>query len=182
LYNVTSAFRKFKVGDLSDIELFADALEEQIRKVYKEPRLKFGLISAVPLNGAKKRAGEEDRVAKLSEALAERLGVPFAPLFMLRGEISRRLYKNLGYDPAKFEKDYLQRLTIRRSALNSLVENEKSLLLVDDVYTDGLTTQTIRDAIHTLDGCSSLPVTISTLGLMTKKNNMTSRMIGRFTK
>jgi predicted amidophosphoribosyltransferase len=52
-----------------------------------------------------------------------------------------------------------------------------SILLIDDVYTDGLTTATIVDALKQKFPDGTVDVTIATLRIMAKQNNMNRDLI-----
>jgi adenine/guanine phosphoribosyltransferase-like PRPP-binding protein len=180
LTQISDAFGKFKSGDMSNVEMFADAMEDQVSSQLKEASDHIGLITSVPLNAAKRKAGEEDRVAKLAQALASRLDVEYAPIFMLKGDISRRRYKNIGYDNQRFVRDYRNALHIRKDMLKKMASSGQSLLLVDDVFTDGVTTQTIIDLCKEAQGCETLVIRVTTLGMMTKKRNLSNGTLRRF--
>jgi len=179
--DITLAFNAFKKGDMSLISVFADALETQLRRNRGNNRSKLSFITAVPLCQHKAKAGETDRVANLAKALALRLGVPYEPLFYLKGRVSRRLYKSLGYSTEKFINDYQQNLLIRRSGMiRELAVSNREMLLVDDVYTDGITTSTIINVCRRILGCENIKVRVVTLGLMIKKGNIGALLMRRF--
>jgi predicted amidophosphoribosyltransferase len=180
LDNISDAFGKFKGGDMTQIQQFADALEDQVRSAYEKPRERFALITGVPLSNAKLKAGEVDRVAELCIELSDRLGLRYEPLFSLRGEISRRSFKNLGYTTEEFIRDYKKNLMVKEGVLRRAAGSGKGLLLVDDVFTDGITTSTIQDICRNKIAGSKLEMKVATLALMTKKQNLAPRLMERF--
>jgi hypothetical protein len=180
LLYITDAFSGFKKGDMSNILYFADALATQIEKYWHKNKSRYPLITSVPLCQQKLRHGEVDRVAELAKAIADRIGTSYESLFILKGRVSRRLYKVIGYGTDKFVADYKQNLTIiKRSMIRDLALSDKELLLVDDVYTDGITTSTIIDSCRSMPGCEHLNIRVATLGLMLKKGNISNIRLRR---
>jgi len=53
------------------------------------------------------------------------------------------------------------------------------MILIDDVYTDGVTTSTIIDCCRDVPGCEDLNVKTITLGLMVKVSNISDKFKGR---
>lgn len=174
---ITGSFSKFKGGDPSNVESFAVALSDQIIAHYKPTGRYFSAICSVPLNEAKKKAGEYDRVRELAVRVAGRIGVPYKPLFELAGNVSRRLYKLTGLAESCFKEDYLANLRIKETRPFIEAINEgKMLLLVDDVFTDGVTTRTIVEGCRNAVNDNRLEFVVATLGIMTKKRNMAARV------
>lgn len=182
LNSLTRAFNLFKAGDLTHIEEFADAVEDQIRtKLKKEEVDNIGLITSVPLNNNKKKHKEIDRVKELAHRVADRLGIEYSPLFTLKGEISRRKFKNENISKRVFEQTYKNSLRITSlSRMKQLANENKMLLLMDDVLTDGLTTKIISDYCKSFKDCKNLNIIIVTLGIMVKKHNCTFQFIRRY--
>lgn len=173
LHYITGSFSKFKGGDLSNVEAFADSLGSHIARRYDPAPEYFHAICSVPLNDSKRQAGEKDRVRELALRVAERTGVPYRSLFRLTGDISRRLYKLNGRSDSEFRKDYLDNLIVTDiGPLAEAVNEGKMLLLVDDVFTDGLTTRTVIEGCRRAFNNDGLEFIVATLGVMTKKRNM----------
>ena len=173
---ITYAFNGFKKGDMSNVEFFANALDSQIQRHIDGITDSYGLVTGIPLCQDKLAAGEEDRIYNLSEAFAGRIGLPYERLFILDGRISRRLYKKKELSTEKFVADYKQNLTIRKKKiLRDLVKSGKGMILIDDVYTDGVTTSTAIECCHDIAGCEDLKVKVITLGLMVKVANISDK-------
>jgi hypothetical protein len=178
---VSNLFRRFKAGDLSRLSDLAKVLADQVSLRFSAVRRHVGLVLAVPLNAAKREAGEIDRAGALGEQLAQRLGLPYSPALELAGAVSRRLYKNSERSDADFRSDYRANLTIRRTRpLLDCLGQGRDLLLVDDVYTDGVTTETIAQALKDAFPENDLRVNVATLGLMAKLRNMAPDLANRW--
>lgn len=174
LYFISQMFYNFKKGYVNRLPDFAKSLAVQIRGKYNNSFSQIGAIIGVPLNERKKSAGEVDRVKKLGDALSFETGLPYLDSISLRGDISRRKYKLCSYSVLDFQKEYYDNLKIRNTnKINSLCES-KILLLLDDVFTDGVTTKTVKQKI--LDECSIEDGNIQcvTLGMMSKVRNMST--------
>ncbi len=90
----------------------------------------------------------------------------------MNGRVSRRLYKKRRVPDIQFQKRYRYNLTIcHTSDLVNCVEFCQDILLIDDVYTDGITTDTIVDSLRSEFG-ERVRVKIATLGIMAKARNM----------
>jgi len=178
---ISNMFRKFKAGDMSHIEHFAAALARQVRKAVRHPRRVFGAVVGVPLNTSKQARGEVDRVGELAHSVADELRVPYCHALRLDGRISRRLFKLAGRSIEEFRRGYLSRLHVRKQALlRRCAEKSLDILLVDDVYTDGVTTGVVREALHSAFLPYEVNVRVATLGLMTKQRNMDERLVKRW--
>ena len=183
LTGISYEFSKFKNGDLTNIELFADALEEQVRSEYNDPQKNFSAILSIPLCKAKHKAGEVDRVMALSQGLSDRLKIPILDCFKLAGNVSRRRYKNEGHSTEHFCEAYKRNLKIfKQSSLKQIAESKKSALLIDDVFTDGATTGTIISTCQEISGCDKLNIVIASLGVMAKKQNLSGALISKWSK
>ena len=181
LINITSAFNSFKKGDLTCVDFFADALAEQIHKFDGRSSTKYSFVTGVPLCQYKFKLGETDRVSALGKAVADRIKVPYESFFILKGRVSRRFYKICGLSTERFINDFRSNLVIRKqNTLKALATSKKGLLLIDDVYTDGVTTSTIVDFCTSISGCENLKFRIATLGLMVKKSNIDKNVEWRY--
>ena len=133
--------------------------------------MKFDYIINVPLSPDKKTDGELDRVDLVCEILSQVLNVSYAKnVLVLTQPISRRDYKRRGLN-YRFATDYFNFLHWRTSY--SL--DNKNILIVDDVITDGKTLKTI--AKKALNRYPHARLYAATCGLMAKMRNMTSRAI-----
>ena len=75
----------------------------------------------------------------------------------------------------EFKKDYNQFLQINTPDLNN-----KVVLLIDDVVTDGATLQVTANKIK--DKYPNCQICAATAGIMAKKRNMTARVIRKYKK
>lgn len=181
LLYVTDVFGKFKSGDTSRLDALAAALVGQIRTAFADPAGTFGAVLGVPLNSTKLKGGEVDRVACLAEAVAGELGIPAVQALRLDGDVSRRLYKLAGCSTGFFKQQYLANLKVNPcKALRECIDAGKAVLLIDDVYTDGVTTQTVIDGVQQAFSDGSPEVQVATLGIMAKMANMDDDLIERW--
>jgi len=172
---VTRVFSGFKAGDPSRLDELAQTLAQQVRSVLSGD---IGVVVGVPLNESKRRAGEADRVAELGQRLAAELGVRFSQAFRLDGDVSRRLYKNRGKTTSEFQADYRDALSvIRTTAVADCVRSGRTILLVDDVYTDGVTTALVARALNEVLPNEDLRIRISTLAINAKMGNMDEDLV-----
>jgi len=171
LQRITQIFHKFKTGDLSRLEVLALALAKRVIMQVKT-REKIGVLLSVPLNAQKQQNGEVDRVSALAKRVSTIVGVPYSRSLSLKGRVSRRLYKKHRLPNPQFQKRYRSNLRIRHTPyLVNCVESGQDILLIDDVYTDGVTTETIVDLLRREFG-ERVRVKIATLGMMAKARNM----------
>ncbi len=173
---VTRLFRAFKAGDMTHLETLAGAIVRQVRR--HAAAAKIGLVVPVPLNDAKRDAGESDRVQLLAKEVSTISRWPISCCLRVSGNISRVRYKKLGRTAREFEDAYNRALSITRLRdLKRVAESDEDVLLIDDVYTDGLTTrlvsQKLINAVPALDG----RVRIATLGIHAKKRNLNQELI-----
>lgn len=175
LHKITRIFHEFKAGDLSRLDGLALALARRgIIQASKANRI--GVVLSVPLNAQKRLRGEVDRVGELAKRVSTIVGVPYSRGLRLRGRVSRRLYKKRCASDFQFQKRYRHNLRIcRTSELINCVESDRDILLIDDVYTDGVTTATIADSLRSEFGCAAR-VRIATLGIMAKARNMNKKL------
>jgi hypothetical protein len=93
--------------------------------------------------------------------------------FRLDGDVSRRLYKNRELTAEQFRHDYLKALVIRRTnRLCTSIRAREGILLLDDVYTDGITRTTVAEGLTREFPDHQLRITVATLGIMAKHKNM----------
>lgn len=174
---ITAAFSKFKGGDMSRVKEFADALAGRSDEALRRDGVHAGVVVSVPLNGAKRNAREVNRVRELATCMATSLGVPYTPALELTGDISRRLYKLRGKTAAEFGADYLASLEVRvTEELLECVARSRAILLVDDVYTDGVTTSVVAQALRKALEPTAARIQVATLGLMAKVRNMARKL------
>lgn len=178
LSHISRIFNAFKSGDSSRLDYLSDRMVQQIRRTAPRAQSVFSFILSVPLNETKRASGEVDRVRRLTEAISNKIRIPYLDIFKLQGNISRRLYKHLGYSTECFRKNYKKQLEVDtpRQLINSFNSGQK-ILLIDDVYTDGVTTAVIIDTLKQKFPNHEVNVTIATLGMMTKQNNMNRDLI-----
>jgi len=171
LQRITQIFHKFKAGDLSRLEVLALALAKRVI-IQVKTRERIGVLLSVPLNAQKQQNGEVDRVSALAKRVSATFGVPYSRSLSLEGRVSRRLYKKSRLPDLQFQKRYRQNLRIRHTRyLVNCVESGREILLIDDVYTDGVTTETIVDSLRREFG-DRVRVKVVTLGIMAKARNM----------
>jgi predicted amidophosphoribosyltransferase len=175
---VTQVFGTFKSGDLGRISKLAAALARQIKRHWQGVQKEVGAVVGVPLCEYKKDAGETDRVKELGRRVAEYLDIPYSHSLELSGKISRRLYKSLGNTEEDFRRDYRNNLRVQHTpALRSALADGKDVLLIDDVFTDGVTTEVVADVFANRFSIDSDRIRVATLGLMAKQNNMDDDLI-----
>jgi len=178
LHFITRAFGRFKAGDALRLDELANALARQVRNAVPNPKQVFGVIVGVPLSESKRQAGEADRVAELGEQVAALLGVPYSDALRLDGAISRRLYKNKGKTTEEFKADYRAALKVMRTtALSECVRSGRTVLLLDDVYTDGVTTGIVAEALREAFPSMAVDIRIATLMINAKKRNMDEDLV-----
>jgi predicted amidophosphoribosyltransferase len=175
---ITRVFNRFKAGDVSRIDVLADGLAAQIRNVFPDVTYRFGVIVGVPLNEEKRSEGEVDRVAQLAQALSDRIDVPASSPLVQEAGISRRRYKLEGSYDWEFRRDYLASLRVRHTKqLMKCLRAGEDILILDDVYTDGLTMETIIQGLEREFPNRRLSLKVAALGVMAKHRNMDSDLI-----
>ena len=178
LPHISRIFNAFKSGDISRLDYLSDRMTQQIRRTVPRVRSIFSVVLGVPLNETKRASGEIDRVGKLAKALSDKIRIPYLDIFTLHGNISRRLYKRMGYSTEYFRRNYKRQLEIDTpKRLVDSISSDQRILLIDDVYTDGITTAAIIDALEQKFPKNEINVTIATLGVMAKQNNMNHDLI-----
>lgn len=138
--------------------------------------IRFDFILGVPLSPTKKQNKEIDRVAEICKILEKELNVPYLEnTLQLLNHISRKEWKWLGRQ-GSFVKDYYNALKID----TTLNLDDKSILLVDDIITDGATLKsTCKKIKDTFNNCK---IYIATGCITAKKNNMKYDVIQKFSR
>ena len=172
---ISDMFYSFKSGYEYYSRLFAFGILKAINIHPRFKRVEFNYILGIPLSPDKIKHGEFDRVAKLCKILSQEMNVRYLEDGLLLSEsISRRYYKLLGKEK-DFSKDYYNYLKLKTPTLNN-----KTILLIDDVITDGTTLKTTSRRIK--DSYPESQIYAATGGVMAKKNNMTVEVVQKFRK
>jgi predicted amidophosphoribosyltransferase len=171
LQRISHTFRKFKAGDLSHLEVLALSLAKRIMKLTRQPK-NVGVLLSVPLSEQKQRNGEVDRVRELAKRVSALLGIPYSRSLTLKGGVSRRLFKLRRLPDSRFRECYQRNLSIRHTRhLMNCIDSGRAVLVIDDVYTDGVTTETVMESLKCEFG-GRVRVSAATLGIMAKTKNM----------
>lgn len=167
-------FYAFKSGYELYANLFAEGIINAIENDSRFRTLKFNYIINIPLSPDKIENGELDRVDSICTKLSKMLGVSYLRnALILSSPISRRVYRWRSQN-VKFDNDYYEKLVWK---IDLSLDN-KIILIVDDVVTDGRTLKTFARKIH-----SRYPRAIlyaATGGIMAKKRNMTWQTIRQY--
>jgi len=172
---ISEMFYDFKSGYYYYSNLFGFGI---LKAIEYHPRFKvnFNYILGIPLSPDKKKNGEFDRVAKLCEIVSKELKVSYLNNGLeLTKPISRRSYKLNGLGNQDFSRDYYGYVDLNTPNLNN-----KTILIIDDVITDGITLKTTAKKI--LDKFPSVHIYAATAGIMAKKGNMTRYARQKFSK
>lgn len=172
---ISDMFYSFKSGYRYYSRLFAFGI---IKAIDSHPRLRkvsFDYILGIPLSPDKKKYGEFDRVAELCKIISREMNITYLKNGLsLSDPISRRRYKWLG-KARDFLRDYYEYLKINTPQLD-----DKKILLIDDVITDGATLNSTSRKIS--DAYPASQIYAATAGIMAKKNNMSLEVIQKFRK
>ena len=177
---LSSLFYKYKSGDMTYTSEFARKLGEAIEAYVRDNSIDFDLMLSVPLCEYKKQHREIDRVRLLCEELSEIIQVPYEQAFVLQGKISRVSYKRRGLSTHQFITDYRGSLSISRKCVRNIRNGNGNILLVDDVLTDGVTTDLVRNFLHESLHPMELSVHVATLAVMAKVGNISPQLQKRW--
>ena len=171
---ISKFFYAFKSGYSSYARLFAEGIMITFERDDRFSGIKFDYIINIPLSPEKRGAGEYDRVNNICEILSKSLKIKYVKnnLYLTKN-ISRRSYKRKGLNN-KFSEDYYEFLKWRTS------ENfdNRNVLVVDDVITDGNTLRTFAQKFFERFPRSNLYAV--TCGIMAKKYNMKKEIIKHY--
>ena len=171
---LSQMFYSFKAGYEKYSMLFGLGILQAISYHQGFDVTKFDYILGIPLSPDKKKM-EFDRVAELCKIISKGLHVDYRrSCLTLSSAISRKAYKRMDMEH-KFRKDYYSFLQISKLDLNN-----KVVLLIDDVVTDGATLQVAAKKIR--DMYPDCQIYAATAGTMAKKKNMTARVIRKYKK
>jgi predicted amidophosphoribosyltransferase len=171
---VSRIFYSFKSGYTLYGRLFARGIKKAIENDPLLQQVKFDCILGVPLSPRKRSRGETDRVGAVCSILATIIGVRYLPhALSLSGHISRREYR-YSHTTTAFMKNYGEKLELR---IPSSLDN-KNVLVIDDVITDGKTLQTIGKKIKAQYPNSHLFA--ATCGIFLKKPNASDFAVKKF--
>lgn len=127
----------------------------------KAGHLDADLIVPVPLSPDKAEKGELHRTLALAQALRPMVKAPVAQCLELTSAVSkRRLRGAYGYTASQFEAAYAAALTV-----NEMPEGTRTVILVDDVCTEGSTLRVTARALRAAN--PSLEIVAATAGQMT---------------
>lgn len=174
---ISRIFYAFKSGYDLYARLFAEAIIIAIERNDCFKKVKFDFVTNVPLSPEKKAAGELDRVDLVCSILNLILGLPYLKdALVLSKPISRREYKFRGKSSSEFSGDYFRFLEWNMK--QSL--DDKRILVVDDVITDGKTLTTFAKKVH--EKYPKAQLYVATCGVMAKMRNMTPLSIRRYAR
>ena len=174
-HTISRIFYAFKSGYELYANLFAEAIVIALRRDPQLSKIKFDFIVNIPLSPDKQKAGELDRVDVVCKKLSVLLNRPYRKnMLILSKPISRRSYKSLGITSSEFLYDYFNFLKWNKK----ISLNNKKILVIDDVVTDGKTLEAFAKKIHSK--YSKAQIYAATCGIMAKKSNMTYSTIKRY--
>ena len=170
---ISRIFYDFKSGYQAYSRLFAFGIQKAIENDPRFNNIQFDFILGVPLSPEKKKNNELDRVSELCKVLSVETKIPYFPEGLsLTTHITRREYKRMG--KSTFEADYYASLKIDIEV--SL--REKTILIIDDVMTDGVTLSVISKKIK--DSQPDCHIYGATAGIMAKVDNMSINAYEKF--
>jgi hypothetical protein len=153
----TELFGRFKLGECKLAFPLALGMRDALR--VRDP-IEIEAVVPIPLSPDKAARGELNRTEELARELGLLTARPVLRLLRLTGPISKRA---LGASAAQFEAEYSRRLVVDES-----VRSLRSVLIVDDVCTNG---STLACAYRALTGTApAVSVGAATAGQMTVKS------------
>lgn len=139
IFRSTTMFRRFKTGEEALAFPLALAAHTALARA---KQLDFDAIVPVPLSPDKRAAGEFHRTLALAKELGRLLTIPVKPWLTLDKPISKkRLRTQRGLSAAAFESAYSGCLRVSSGVTGT------SILLVDDVCTEGSTLRVCAEAL-----------------------------------
>jgi predicted amidophosphoribosyltransferase len=137
--------------------------------------VRFDYVLGIPLSPEKKKNGELDRVSEICKILSKEMGVEYLEEGLsLTEHVTRREYKRLGKQT--FTHDYYKSLELK----TPIPLDNKTILIVDDVITDGVTLRVTAKKIK--DSFPNCRIYAATAGIMAKVNNMKQDVVDKFKK
>jgi hypothetical protein len=158
VWEVTSRFTDFKLGEMAYAYPFARSMFERLRL---RGLLSFDYVVPIPLSPAKAKKKERHRTRALADELGRLLVVPMREMLRLCESVSKRQMLSQGCTIAEFEDEYSNALRADVPA------NTTRILLVDDVLTRGSTVAQAIDAIRAQR--PKVKVVVATAGQMIVK-------------
>ena len=170
---ISRIFYDFKSGYKSYARLFAFGILKALENDSRFTNVRFDHILGVPLSPEKKKNNELDRVAELCQILSDKTKISYLPeVLSLTTHITRREYKRMG--KSTFAVDYYESLKI--NVPTSL--SNKTILIIDDVMTDGVTLGAISKKIK--ESFPDCRIYGATAGIMAKVDNMSLNAYDKF--
>ena len=158
VWELSSRFTDFKLGEMSYAYPFARSMFEQLRR---RDLLEFDHVVPIPLSPDKARNREKHRTRALARELGQLLAVPMREALELTASISKRRMLSAGGTTAQFERRYWDALRAQIPA------DTGRILLVDDVLTRG---STVAQALKAIRGQQpKATVVVATAGKMIVK-------------
>jgi hypothetical protein len=168
----TRPFYAFKAGSQIYAGPFAHAITLVIQANPVFGNRKFDYILGIPLSPEKATRGEFDRVSKLCEYLGMESGIPYLQGGLkLNKPISRVAYKRRALNT--FPQDYHDALSLSAPDLSN-----QTVLLVDDVITNGLTLSVTAGFLK--ERCPGAKFYGATVGIMGVRGNMSQMAMNRY--
>jgi len=170
---ISRIFYDFKSGYKAYARLFAFGIMKAIENDARFNNIRFDFILGVPLSPDKKKNNELDRVSELCKILSSETKIPYLPEGLsLTANITKGEYRRLG--KSTFEPDYYKALNI----VVPISFNDKTILIVDDVITDGPTLKVISKKIR--DSYPDCHIHGAAAGIMAKVDNMSYNAYNKF--
>ena len=172
-HSISGMFYRFKSGNKCYARVFAFGILKALSKNSRFKKAQLDYIIGIPLSPEKINDNEFDRVSELCKICSREMNICYLKNALSLSEpISRRDYKLAGKSK-NFLLDYYKFLQLKTPELNN-----KTILLVDDVLTDG---ETLRTASYKINDCyPESKIYAATGGIMAIKNNMKFKEIQKF--